>query len=204
MADADAAEQEIKQRMLREENTASDESGRLVYLAQSRKLERFRGKPTELTFEEWVEDAKAISAVTHLKASDKATFIIDHLTGRACREILCRGEELKEDPQQIFQVLLRVSSDGDSLLCLQQQFFTYKLSEGEDIVAFSLELVRIYDRIVQLDPSSKSSRETQLKSRLAEGVCDDNLRTELRRLNSEHPDLSYFEAQDHVMKLEGR
>ena len=157
-----------------------------------------------MTFEEWVEDAKAISAVTHLKSSDQATFITDHLAGRAHREILGRGEELKEDPQLIFQVLLRVSSDGDSLPCLQQQFFTYKLSEGEDIVTFSLELVRIYDRIVQLDPSSKSGRETQLKSRLAEGVCDDNLRTELCRLNSEHPDLSYFEAQDHVMKLEGR
>ena len=49
MADADAAERDIKRGMVHEENTASDASGRLVYLSQSTKLERFRGKPEKPT-----------------------------------------------------------------------------------------------------------------------------------------------------------
>ena len=61
--------------------------------------------------------------------------------------------------------------------------------------------MKIFDRIAQLEPSFLPGRETQLKNRLAEAVIDDSLRTELRRLNTEHPDLSYFDARDRVMKL---
>ena len=39
------------------------------------------------------------------------------------------------------------------------------------------------------------------KYRVAEAVHDDNTRMELRLLNSEHPELSYFDARDRVMKL---
>ena len=45
----------------------------------------------------------------------------------------------------------------------------------------SLHLVRLFDRIVQLDSSFKPGRDAQLKSRLAEAVREENLRTELRR-----------------------
>ena len=65
----------------------------------------------------------------------------------------------------------------------------------------SLHLVRLFDRIVQLDSSFKTGRDAQLKSRLAEAVREENLRTELRRLNLEHPELTYFDVRDRVMKL---
>ena len=59
----------------------------------------------------------------------------------------------------------------------------------------------MFDRIVQLDNSFKPGRDSQLKNRLAEAVREEGLRTELRRLNSEHPELSYFDVRDRVMKL---
>lgn len=65
----------------------------------------------------------------------------------------------------------------------------------------SLHLVQLFDRITQLDSSFKLRRDSQLKNRLAEAVREESLRTELRRLNSEHPELSYFDARDRVMKL---
>ena len=105
------------------------------------------------------------------------------------------------NPEQIFAVLLRVFGDGNSLPQLQQQFFSYRQKEGEDLVSCSLHLVRLFDRIVQLDSSFKPGRDAQLKSRLAEAVREENLRTELRRLNSEHPELTYFDVRDRVMKL---
>jgi len=61
--------------------------------------------------------------------------------------------------------------------------------------------VQLFDRIVQLDSSFKPGRDSQLKNRLAEAVRDDSTQTELRRLNSEHLELSYFDARDRVMKL---
>ena len=64
----------------------------------------------------------------------------------------------------------------------------------------SLHLVRLFDRIVELD---KPGRDVQLKlkSGLAEAVREENFRTELWRLNSEHPELTYFDVRDRVMKL---
>jgi len=57
------------------------------------------------------------------------------------------------------------------------------------------------DRIVQLDSSFKAGRDSQLKNRLAEAVNDNTVRTELRRLNSDHPELSFYDARDRVLKL---
>ena len=98
-------------------------------------------------------------------------------------------------------MLIRVFGDGNSLPLQQQQCYSYKQKEGEDLVSCPLALVTIFDQIVQLDPSIHPGRDTQLKNRLAEAVCDESLRTELRRLNTEHPELSFFDACDHVMKL---
>ena len=69
------------------------------------------------------------------------------------------------------------------------------------MVSLSLHLVQLFDRVVQLDSSFKPGRDSQLKNRLAEAVHDDSTRIELRLLNSEHPELSYFDARDRVMKL---
>ena len=96
---------------------------------------------------------------------------------------------------------MRVFGDGDSLPQLQQQFFSYRQKEGEDLVSCSLHLVRLFDCIVQLDSSFKPGRDAQLKSRLAEAVRKENLRTELQRLNSEHTELTYFDVRDRVMTL---
>lgn len=57
---------------------------------------------------------------------------------------------------------------------------------------FSLLLVWLFDRIVPLDTSFKPGRDCQLRNRLAEAVRKDSLQSELRRLNSEHPELQYL------------
>ncbi|XP_020917147.1 uncharacterized protein LOC110254483 [Exaiptasia diaphana] len=130
-----------------------------------------------------------------------AAFLVEHLGGNARREVLGRGEAVSSDPSKIFAVLIRVFGDGDSLPHQQQQFYSYRQREWEDLVSCFLALVKIFDRMVQLDPSFLPGRDTQLKNRLAEAVNDESLRTELRRLNTEHPELPFFDARDRVMKL---
>ena len=198
-----AVEQELRHLLKQPKNESAKGEG-VVYVTQSRKLERFRGRPvktTDPTVEEWIEDAKASSDSKGLTKEQTSLYLVEHLAGDARREILGRGDEIKSIPEQIYAVLLRVFGDGDSLPQLQQQFFSYRQREGEDLVSLSLHLVQLFDRIVQLDSSFKPGRDSQLKNRLAEAVRDDNTRTELRRLNSEHPELSYFDARDRVMKL---
>ena len=84
--------------------------------------------------------------VRDLKKKTDRPFLLEHLAGEARREILGRGNEIKSNPDQIFAVLLRVFGDGDSLPQLQQQFFSYRQKEGEDLVSCSLHLVRLFDR----------------------------------------------------------
>ncbi|KAL9967436.1 hypothetical protein ACROYT_G025658 [Oculina patagonica] len=61
-----AVEQELKQ-LLKQSKSDSVKGEGIVYVTQSRKLERFRGRPvkaTDPTVEEWIEDAKASSDKT--------------------------------------------------------------------------------------------------------------------------------------------
>ena len=162
-----------------------------VYIA-NRRLDRFKGNSDERV-SEWIEDVRMQLATRSLSPSAEAAFILDHLSGNARQEILGRG---CKDPSEIYEVLRKVFGTGDTLPVLQQKFFSYSQGDKEDLVTCSLRLVELCDRICTLDPAYKSCREATLKGRLAESVRDENLRRELRRLNMEKPDLTFFELRD--------
>ncbi|KAK2552973.1 hypothetical protein P5673_025684 [Acropora cervicornis] len=172
------------------------------------KPEQCRDTILETAHKEQIQACQYIIDCRHepLCSLKTATFNITELGNLLNRAIPTNKKvidllKVKSNPEQIFAVLLRVFGDGDSLPQLQQQFFSYRQKEGEDLVSCSLHLLQLFDRIVQLDSSFKPGRDAQLKSRLAEAVREKNLRTELRRLNSEHPELTYFDVRDRVMKL---
>ena len=214
VADTQAVEKEMERLIEKDKQSkVSAEAGigigvgRMVYMSSSRKLDRFYDKPRkvgDLSVEDWIQDAQSVITSRKLEANEEAAFVIEHLAGKARREILGRGADIKSKPDKIFAVLARVFGNGDSLPQLQQRFFAYKQSDEEDFITCSLELVNLYDRIVQLDSSFKPGRESQLKSRLAEAVNDENVRMELRRLNADQPALCFFDARDHVIKLMGQ
>ena len=169
-----------------------------LYLATSRKLERFRDRPekaTDLTIEEWMADIKGHLTSRQLKEADQAPFVVDHLVGKARQEVLGRGTAVSMNARTIFEVLTKVFGDGNSLPQLQQRFFAYQ-QRNEDLLTCSLNLVALYDRIGDHDASFRAGRNTALKGRLAEAVRDEGLQRELRRLNMECPQLSYFEVRD--------
>lgn len=180
--------------------TAQSETARPIILTSSRKLERFRDRPdkgsSDMTADEWICEIKSHLATCKLPVDEQAAFIIEHLTGKARREIIGRGSMVARDPEKIFSVLISVFGDGASLPTLQERFFSYHQGDTEDIVSLSLEFVDLYDRIARLDPTFLPSRESTLKGRLASAVRDENLRRELRRLNDESPELSFFELRD--------
>jgi hypothetical protein len=128
--------------------------------------------------------------------------LIDHLSGKARQEVLGRGEEIKGKPEDILKVLLRVFGDGDQLPMLLQRF--YSLKQGaDDIVTCSLNMVELFDRMSELDPTLKSRRNESLKGRFAETVNDEGLKRELRRLNLELPDMTFFELRDRAVNWLG-
>ena len=180
---------------------------RTLYISSGRKLERFGARPEKAgdpSAEDWIEDAQLVMASKSLREDEQAAFLMEHLYGKARREILGRVEDVKTCPHKIFQVLSKVFGDTGNLAQLQQRFYGYRQAEGEDIVSLSLELVKLFDRMIQLDPTLKHSREAQLKDRLAEAVKEDAVQMELRRLSSDKPRLSFFDTRDHLIKIMGK
>lgn len=81
---SEAVERELK-KMLKEEKEdkkASGGSDRVVYVAHSRKLEKFRGRPTKPLdpgVEDRIADAKAACQSKGLSTKDQAAYLIEHL-----------------------------------------------------------------------------------------------------------------------------
>lgn len=78
---------------------------RLVYIPRERSCPLFSGTG-EIGVQTWVEEVKAIMRARRLVPIDKAHFIYDHLIGDACEEIKYRPQEVREDPDCIFEILL--------------------------------------------------------------------------------------------------
>ena len=117
-----------------------------------------------------------------------------HMAGR---------NKLPATPDEIITVLFKVFGDGDNLPMLQQRFYAYQQRE-EDLISCSLNMVELYDKIVQLDPSFAACRDASLKGRFADAVKDEGLKRELRRLNIETPGLKFFELRDRAVHWIGR
>lgn len=181
-------------------------SGTPRWVSTGARLERFRGRPVskdDMTVYDWTRDMQA--RLSSLKCSDqeKTSIILEHLSGNARNEIIGRGGGTSlVDPMQILSILQSTFGDGDTLPQLQQRFFSFKQS-GNDLISCSLELVDVYDRMVILEPSYKQRRDITLKERFAECVTDESLRRELRRLNIDQPDLSYFDLRDRAIRWLG-
>ena len=170
-----------------------------IYIAPGRRLETFQGRPThpsDQSVYDWILGVKTQLELRGLVGKEAATFIREHLVGDARREVNGRGAKVLEDPGEIFDVLARVFGDGNTLPQLQQKFYSFQQGNGQDLLACSLQLVEMYDRMVTLDKSNESQRENALKNRFAEAVRDESLKRELRRLNLDKPGLTFFELRD--------
>ena len=179
----------------------------VAVIPMQRRLERFRGHPdksSDPAVQEWVADARAILRSYQGTDEDKASFLLQHLTGNARVEISARPE-VEKDPIKILDTITKTFGDGvdDDLPKLQERFYTFRQEPSMDLLACSLELVQLHDKIVEVEPSLKSSKETTLKGRLAEAVRDEGLRRELRRLNTECPNLTFFDLRDRAVKWLG-
>ena len=133
---------------------------------------------------------------------ERATFVIEHLGGKARQAILGRGSGTCCSPEAIFSVLQKTFGDGDKLPLIQQRFYSFQQG-SRDLISCSLELVSLYDRMSDFDSSTlKARRDLALKERLAEAVGDRLLR-DPRRLNIENGNLNYFELGDRAIQWLG-
>lgn len=182
-------------------------SQRVVVTDRSR-IPRFADKPRDsgdITLRDWLDEMRSAISWRGLSGPSEAAFVLEHLGGKARREIMGRGG-IKLSADQIFSFLELVFGDGNSLARLQSQFYSYKQAADEDLLTCSHNLVTLADRIEACDKNDftfAGQKRAILKDRLAEAVADSGLRRELRRLNIEAPSLSFFDFRDRAIQWLG-
>lgn len=194
------------EKLKKQEELLKASETRPTVMVHSRRVDRFRDRPSaasDPSVTDWVADVRTQAQSRKLSDADEAAFMLDNLAGKARQEILGRGDSVTKNPDEIVKVLYKVFGDGDNLPMLQQRFYGY-YQRDEDLVSCSLNMVELYDKIVQLDDSFRACRDASLKGRFAEAVKDIGLKRELRRLNVETPGLSFFELRDRAVHWIGR
>lgn len=173
----------------------------VVYLKKGKKLPILKGRPCsndDPCVEDWVTDVKRHINDSSLSASEKKDYILDHIDGNVKHEVNARN---LSDPTEILNAIKKTFGITDSVGSLQQNFFCRSQKAGETLLDFSISLLRLNEQISQKDEAIPAK---MLKGRFIEGVLDDSLKRELRKLNHEQPNLNFCEFRDKSVEWVGK
>ena len=179
---------------------------RVIYVPSERKLRSLSGHPKtdkDLSVSEWIEEAENLFRARFMTPQQKADFIYTHLEGNAREEIKYQGPAVRNDPQAIFNVLLKVfgeTGDSVSLNQLQKSFFSRQQNSNETLREYSYALLKIVDKIILKSPIVSRDRNAMLISQFSENVKDSMLRRELKRRIRESPELDFFELREDAIR----
>lgn len=98
------------ERQASESDTVSSRREQAVYLPKERKSPKFSGSlvAVAMSVEEWIEEAQSCIRLRYMSELDKALFLLDHLEGEARNEIKYRPQGVRENSEQIFDLLKEV------------------------------------------------------------------------------------------------
>ncbi|XP_048256614.1 uncharacterized protein LOC124131552 [Haliotis rufescens] len=205
--EAVAKELEVLRLKVREQEDAlAARINKPVVLSTGRQIARFKDKasePGDVSLEEWISDVRCAAETRKLKTEDFAVLLCENLGGRARQEILARGSDIRNSPTNIIRILRKVFGDGCDLPSAQHRFYSYRQSSGQDLVTVSLDLIDLYDKIIEIDPTFSGMKESALKGQLAEAVQSDVQKRETRRLTIEHPSMSFLDLRDRLIEWLG-
>lgn len=175
---------------------------RLVYIPRERSCPLFSGIG-EIKVRTWVEEVQAIMRARRLATIDKAHFIYDHLIGDAREEIKYRPQQVREDPNLIFEILLAQYSCPMSFIAVKEAFYARRQQEGESLREFSHAPFSLMDKMIQSCPEKRIPDAAKLlRDQFVECVGDGNLSRELRRIAREHPDCDLHAIRDEAIRWE--
>lgn len=102
---------------------------------------------------------------------------------------------MRENSQQIFDVLKEVYGCSKSYVYWQQKFFDRKQRDGESLYEFSHALLALMERVEQCKPGAIPNTETVERDQFCENVRDHMLRRELKKLVRSSETMSLLEIR---------
>ena len=172
----------------------------------SKKVSKLKGEPEaagDPEVEEWVDDILNDLSTRDMSKKEQAVFIIDHLAGQAKREIRYRSESEKTDPNKILGILCKVFGDSNPATLSKEDFFARNQRERETLLMYSQALLYLAERMIKKDTTLEASRQTLLKGKFIEGLREDSIRRELRKIDMYDKELTFSDFRDKVIKLVG-
>ena len=174
-----------------------------LIVTQARRFERLRGRPESTgdpDVAEWVADMRYHIACNRMPKMAACALIMEYLKGKARIEI--SGRSIR-DPEAIFKALIQAFGDSDDLASLQERLYQYRQARGEGLVDCSLQLIDLYSKITERDPTYEIRKDQTLKERFAAAVVDQSVAREIRRLIHEAPSLDFYQLRDKVVEWIG-
>ena len=167
-----------------------------VVVQRERKLRRFSGSALDLSFVDWVEEARACLSAHGLEGVAAANFVLSSLQDDARIEMKCRSAEERRDVELLFQALEEVYGETLSSSQLLRHFYERRQRDGESISDFSHGLVLLLDRLNRVKPEEVSHRnnygDKMLREQFLENVRSVHLRWDLKRRVEQDPDIPFL------------
>ena len=169
------------------------------------KLKRKAITVDDTDVEEWIEDVQNYFDTRHLAEGQKIEFIYEHVDGQVRSELRYRPEQERRSAQSILKIIHDVFGDSESLSALQEMFFKRSQKADETLHEYSLSLMQLHDKIQKrsLETGITSYDDKILKDKFTEGVKDEHLRRELRRLQIDCPSMPFTVFRDRAIKWVG-
>ena len=181
---------EQAEKMMKESKESSQV---VVHNTREKKIPTFREGDD---IDEWIAATKIYVDNRFTSEPERVNFIIEHLTKGPKTEVRFRIDETKATTTELFELLKNIYGIKESLLELQQAFYSRDQRDDESLDAYSQDLMSQLLVLRKQEPSIFKDTDSILKQRFAEGVKHKPLKRELRRLNTERKQLKFYEVRD--------
>ena len=170
------------------------------------KLSKYKGTPQvagDLSLQEWLENFESYSRHYGLTGKEKAQALIDHLTGAAKEEILCRDETVRQDYDKLVDILKSLFGVAETVQSLTAEFHNRKQLPNESLLDYSRVLMRIHHKMEKAaTPSERKAleqlKDSSLKERFVTGTNQVWIHQELYRIELAAKSKTFMEMTEDV------
>ena len=174
------------------------------------KLSKFMGYPQkggEPTIADWLDEFETFARQVGICNADRAVAVLDHLGGRAREEVLCHPDVVQHDYCALVALLKLRFGPHESVHSLSTECYARVQLDGETLAEYSRVLMGLQNRIEKAAATEAEGqalallRDTALRGQFVEGVQEQSVGQELRRIALHSADKPFHHMRNEALYL---
>lgn len=165
----------------------------VVHNTRERKVVKFKEGDD---ISEWLSTIKPYINNRFTTEIERVSFLMDNLDKTPKLEIRFRIDIQKASSGEVIGLLEQIYGVKETLIELQQQFFSRNQEETESLDEYSHVLMEQLLVLKAKEPRNFHNQDEILKQKFAAGVLDISLRRHLKNLNADQSDLKFFQLRN--------